>query len=445
MRMKDVLRSSRSGQQFFPENDVTASSDIVMPKLGLTMTEGVLSEWCVGPGDRVRAGQVLCIVETEKIANDVEATSDGEIIELLAQPGENVDVGAAIARWRTDQAGGSGTASVSSAQFSEAAAASDDAGSLPGGNYRPANSGSVSRIKATPLARRLAEARGVDLAGLTGTGPVGRIKAADVVAVVREPDAGRVSPSSSVAKGSAAIAAADTPSAGERRPLSAVESVVARRLSAAKRDIPHFYVGRDADLIELESTRARLNSRGGDLVKVSVTHMLIAAVARALGSLPELNRVWEDASVLTFSRVDIGVAVETPRGLMVPVIRDVGPMTLDQVAARSAVLVTRARQGKLSADEIGGGSISVSNLGMFGVGSVTPIVNPGQAAILGVGAARPVFRPDEAGRPALRKEMTMVLACDHRILDGAAAARLLARIVELLEQPADLLQSSPGT
>jgi pyruvate dehydrogenase E2 component (dihydrolipoamide acetyltransferase) len=373
---------------------------ILMPKLGLTMTEGMLAEWKVAPGDRVAPGDVIFVVETDKIANEIEASESGTIDALLAEPGEVVAVGTTVATLVTDQ---QGTAAPAIEQR--------------------------SRLIATPLARRMASESGVDIASVTGSGPRGRIMADDISATLQAQPAPQATP------------AATSVARGEVKPLGKYQKVAARRLTEAKRDIPHFYVFAEADVTELLNLRAQLNSDPG-FVKLTVNHFIIAAVARALGELPEVNRVWVEDGLLGLAQIDIGLAVESPKGLLAPVLQDLGGLSLDEIAGAATKLVERARGGRLSAPELEGGATSISNVGMFGATALLPIINPGQSSILGIGRSQSVFRPDEHDQPTLRQVMNLALSCDHRVIDGALAARFLQQVQDGLERPWRFLRRS---
>ncbi|HWT10680.1 MAG TPA: dihydrolipoamide acetyltransferase family protein, partial [Roseomonas sp.] len=375
-----------------------------MPKLGLTMTEGLLAEWRVQPGTRVAAGDILFVVETEKIATDIEAAGEGEILELLVPVGSTVAVGTPVARW-------TGAASSAAPAPVEPPAAAPPA--------PPPLVASGTRVLATPLARRLARERGIDIATITGTGPRGRIKAKDIPA--------------------APAPAAAAPTTGTFIPLDRVRAASARRLTQAKQEMPHFYVGAAAEISRLLTLRDEWREIPG-APRLTVTHAVLAAMGRALLAMPDLNRVWEGEGWRRIATSDVGLAVDTPRGLFAPVLRDAGRLTLDALAERANALVDRARAGRLTPDELEGGAISLSNVGMFGARFLVPIVNPGQSMILGLGAMESLFRPDANGAPALRREVTLVLSADHRVLDGAAAAAFLARIVACLEKPLALLR-----
>ncbi len=388
------------------------SAEIVMPKLGLTMTEGLIASWCVAPGDEVKPGDILFVVETEKVANDIAAEAAGRIGKILVAEGETAPVGMAVATWSS----GAGPATEST----------------PKPTQEPA------RIVATPLARKQARAHDVDLSVVAGSGPNGRIKAADVAAAIAS------TPRSDVAAPAARAVARPEPStparAGERRrPATAIEKVAARRLAESKRDTPHFYVLAEADVSGLLEFRDKMN-REAKGARLSLTHFVLAVVARALDEAPECNSAWRDGDIALFDRIDIGLAVDTPRGLLAPVMRGVDRLGLDALATTAMRLVQAAREGRVGLDDMEGGAITVSNVGMFGVSRLVPIINPGQSAILGVGAVRPAFRPDETGAPKLCQELALVLSADHRVWDGVRAARFLDSIVRLLENPLRLLR-----
>lgn len=392
-----------------PANNAPALTDLVMPKLGLTMTEGVLADWKVKPGDNVPAGAVIFVVETDKIANEVEAPSAGTIAEILVQAGETVPVGTPVARWT-----GKGF-------IAEAPDAPGPAVEAPKPQAREENLPVTSgeRIRATPLARRIARAQGVDLTGIIGSGPDGRIKAADVEAAAK-------------------TAPAAPPSAeGERIALPAKYLSMVRRVVTARREIPDFQVVRAADIGALLDLRGQLNQSGGR--KISVNDMVLKAVGRALLAVPRANRIWDHDAHIAFAATDVGMVVNSEDGLFIPILRDAGRLPLDRLAGASATAAAKARDGRLNAADMTGGAISVSNLGMYGAKALTPIISPPQSAILGVGAVEQVFRPDSMGRPVLRQEMTLTLSCDHRVYDGVLAARLLQAIAEALEAPHSLL------
>ncbi|MDP3600548.1 MAG: dihydrolipoamide acetyltransferase family protein [Bosea sp. (in: a-proteobacteria)] len=398
---------------------MAGAAAIVMPKLGLTMTEGLLASWRVGPGDTVATGDVLFVIETEKIATEIEAQHPGCIGEILVAEGETVPVGAALATWSDNQG---------AAHAAPAVAPTPPAAPPP----NPSRRETGTRIVATPLARRVARQNGIALERLAGSGPQGRIKLRDVEAALATGDDG----------GSGAIRGPRA-AGGSRRPASSIERVVARRLAQAKQTIPHFYVLAEADITGLLKMREELNAEPGAR-RLSITHVIMSAVGRALLRLPQMAAVWDDGDIVTLDSSDVGMAVDTPRGLMVPVLRNAGEQCLDDVAKGCAGIVAKARDGRLTAAECEGGAISVSNIGMYGASHLVSIINPGQSAILGVAATKPVFRPDAQGRPQLRQELGLVLSCDHRVIDGVRAAQFLDAVVKTLEHPLPLLRQ-PAT
>lgn len=375
--------------------------ELLVPKLGLTMAEGTLVEWMVKPGDAFRADQSIFVIESEKAATEIPAEADGTLLEITAELGATLAVGTVIGYW-DDGAAGVGAA----------APAQPVAAPVQG-----------ARLLATPLARRLAQARGVDLQVVTGSGPRGRIRARDL------PDA---------ATPAVPAPAAPAPASGALRAPTATEQTIARRLVAAKQEIPHFYLSVEAEVSALQALRADLNAAQSE-VRFTLNHFIVAAVGRALAQMPEVNRVWTADGILSLPAADVGMAVHTERGLMVPVLRDLGRRPLAQVAREAAEAAVRAQAGRLGAAEMAGGAITVSNAGMHDVTYMSSIINPGQAMILGVGSVRGVFRPDEQSQPVLRREIGLVLSADHRVLDGVTALRFLKQIVSAIERPIGLL------
>lgn len=391
---------------------MSAERAIRLPKLGLTMTEGTVVEWLVKPGQTVAAGDLLYICETEKIANEIAADEAGTIGELLVPAGTTVEVGTALASW----AGSPLSATASAVPLTAPAAPASRVDAAP----RAAQGG---RLLATPHARKLARARGVDLAGLTGSGPKGRIKACDVLS------AATVAPTPPARQAS-----------GAPQPvtLTAAQRTVAARMAQSKREIPHFYLDAAADIRALLELHRQAKTRAG-CAMLTLTHWIVQAVGLALAGDAVFRRVWQDDGVVELPDSDVALAAATDKGLYVGVARRVAEHTLVHNAAALADLTQRARSGRLTAQDSGGGAICVSNLGGTRVRHVFPIILPGQSSILGVGRTEPVFRPDANGQPILRQELGLVLACDHRVLNGMDGARLLDAIVTRLEDPLSLL------
>lgn len=412
--------------------------DLLMPKLGLTMAEGLIIEWKVAPGKAFAKGETLLVVETEKIAMEIEAEFTGMMAEILVSQGSIAPVGSVIARWRTT----AGTEEASRRSPASALRASvGDIEVRPSAADRPIASVSVlpvqtpeARPKGTPLARRFARQHGIDLDSVRGSGPSGRITVADVEAAAK---ASTQLPAVGGRKGRAAPSI----DLGIRVPAGPTQRAMARRLTAVKQEVPHFYLAAEAEVTTLLSLRESLNNDPG-FPRITINHMVVAALGRALLDLPQANRVWVDGQVVTFASTDVGIAVHSPRGLFVPILRDAGRAKLDAVAEESARLIEKTREGLLEANDMTGGAVAVSNAGMFNVSYLTPIINPGHSAILGVGSLRRLFRPDAGGRPALRQEIGLVLACDHRVFDGVSGLELLNRVIGCLENPFWLFRDS---
>lgn len=406
---------------------------LLMPKLGLTMTEAAMIEWMVAPGETFQKGQPLFVIESEKAAVEVPADNDGILVEACAKPGETVPVGTVIAWW---QDGASEQMASAPAPPAAGLAATPVVAAIPavapvqpGASAPPAYCAATSttgaRLIATPLAHRLAQQRNIDLSTVRGSGPRGRIRAADV-------------PPTAAAPQSVASVTAMAVGAGELHKPSGIETTIAQRLVTAKQTIPHFYLSAEAEVSALMRLRIELNAAQAE-VRFSLNDFLLAAVGRALAEMPHLNRVWTDDGILTMSTTDVGMAVNTDRGLMAPVLRNVGSQSLTNVSRAARSAIERGKSGRLSAADMAGGAITVSNAGMHEVTAMTSIINPGQSLILGVGSVRELFRPDAQGQPELRREITLVLSADHRVLDGVAASKLFKCIRQYLEQPLKLL------
>lgn len=390
---------------------MSAERAIRLPKLGLTMTEGTVVEWLVQPGQAVQAGDLLYICETEKIANEIAADEAGTIGELIVQAGETVEVGSVLATWAGSALAAAPTPAALSAPATSAAPPAREAGTVRDG-----------RLLATPHARKLARAHGIDLARLVGSGPKGRIKACDVLQAQQAP-----------APLQAAASDATQPVS-----LTAAQRTVASRMAQSKREIPHFYLDAAADIGRLLELHREAKARPGCAL-LTLTHWIVQAVGLALEGDALFRRVWVGDGVVELPASDVALAAATERGLYVGVARAVGRHSLLHNANALADLTQRARSGRLNPQDSGGGAICVSNLGGTRVRHVFPIILPGQSSILGVGRTESVFRPDKAGQPALRQELGLVLACDHRVLNGMDGARLLDAIVTRLEDPLSLL------
>ncbi|WP_313624766.1 dihydrolipoamide acetyltransferase family protein [Achromobacter sp.] len=416
--------------------------EILVPKLGLTMSEGVLVEWMVAPGAAFKANQGLFVIESEKAANEIGAEGDGVLTEIVAQAGETLPCGAVIGYWDD---GATDTPASGRALSNEPAAFAQAPPDIKARGTVVPSATLSGRTPVTPLARRLAAQQGVDLSTVTGSGPRGRIRAADVQAVahrVGQPAAANeAAPSARVEETRGGAPRTGIPAAsGTLRAPSGIERTMAQRLTAAKQQVPHFYLAVEAEMSAVMALRVQINALQ-TRQRLTLNHFVLAAVGNALEAMPEVNRVWTDDGILSLDSSDVGMAVNTERGLLVPVLRGVGKQPLGDIARQAGELIERAQAGRLSGGDMQGGAITVSNAGMHDVTYMTSIINPGQSMILGVGSIREVFRPDDGGQPVIRREMGMVLSADHRVLDGVAGLKFLKLVANGLSQPLGLLVS----
>jgi pyruvate dehydrogenase E2 component (dihydrolipoamide acetyltransferase) len=417
--------------------------DVLMPRLSDTMEEGVLSQWVKHEGDQVRKGDVLAVIETDKAAMEMEAYDEGVLTRILVQEGASVPIGTPIAVI------GEAAAAAPAPPPAPAPGQAGRAVAAPPEPAPPAGPSLAGRLPASPLARKLARERGIDLSAISGSGPGGRIVRADIDTAAHERGAGpaRPAPGSPPPAPLTAVPSSPVPSAApplaseaddEEIPLTTVRRLTAQRLAASAREAPHFYLTVVADAGNLLAFRAKANGRPGADVKITVTDLLIRACAAALTAHPEVNASWGETRILRHRHVNIGVAVAIDDGLIVPVIRDADRKTLTEIARESHDLTARARARKLTPDELSGGTFTISNLGMHGIRQFTAVINPPQAAILAVGEAvrQPVVHGDQV---TIATTMTMTLSIDHRAVDGATAAGFLTRLRELTEEPLDIV------
>jgi pyruvate dehydrogenase E2 component (dihydrolipoamide acetyltransferase) len=419
--------------------------EVPMPKLSMTMEEGELIAWVKQEGDQVRAGDVIAEVNSDKVEMEVESPADGTLVRHAAAEGDVVPVGAPIATLATeaeDLLGGLLGPAEGSGDGAAAAEAPAPAAAVP----KPPPADGPKPV--VPAARRKATELGVDLATVTGTGPEGLVRVADVEAAAgapqpRPPVGG--APTGRVAgprEEGEPLSTAPTPGADvEEVPLSAMRRVVARRLVESMQSAPHFYLTVTVDAEPLLEFRAELNRqlapRDEDL-KVSVNDLIVKACAVRLRASPDLNVSFGGDRLLRHKRVHVGIAVAVDGGLVVPVVRDADQKSLTQVAREAGELIGRARTGKLAGDDVGGGTFTVSNLGMFGIEQFTAVINPPEAAILAVGAALP--EPVATGEGIeVRRRMRLTLSIDHRALDGATGAAFLQQLKTTLEHPLQIV------
>ncbi len=414
------------------------SREIRMPALSTSMTEGHLLTWTKRVGDRIEPGEVIAEIETDKATAELEAESGGFLAEIVIPAGtENVAVGTVLAVLRESAVEGVAPAAPPVTPSAPAVVPSR----RPESELRLVSSSTAERANAaTPLARRMAAHAGLDLAALRGSGPGGRIRKSDVeaalggsAAVVTAPQLVPAPPTPSSFSG----AASGVEAPWHEIPHTRIRRTIARRLTAAKREIPHFYLRIECRVDALLARRRRLNEIAPD-AKLSINDFVIRAAALALRETPEANVAWGEDALRVFERVDVAVAVATDAGLMTPVLRGADGKGLAEIARALRDHGARARAGRLAPREHDGGTFSLSNLGMYGIESLNPILNPPQACILGIGAAleRPVV---EDGQLRVGTVMACTLSCDHRAIDGALAARFLAGFQRRIEDPDRML------
>ncbi|NDW47584.1 pyruvate dehydrogenase complex dihydrolipoamide acetyltransferase [Ruegeria sp. PrR005] len=436
-------------------------TEILMPALSPTMEEGTLAKWLVKEGDTVSSGDLLAEIETDKATMEFEAVDEGIVGKILVPEGtEGVKVNTPIAVLLEE---GESAGDIASApKAAPAAAAGNEA--APAASEAPAAAPTPApaapkgadggRVFASPLARRIAADKGLDLSQIAGSGPHGRIVKADVIGATAQPAAAAAAAPAAAAPATPAAAPAAAPSGPsadmvarmyegreyEEVKLDGMRKTIAARLSEAKQTIPHFYLRRDIKLDALMKFRAQLNKQlEGRGVKLSVNDFIIKAVANALQQVPDCNAVWAGDRVLKLKPSDVAVAVAIEGGLFTPVLKDADMKSLSALSTEMKDLATRARDRKLAPQEYQGGSFAISNLGMFGIDNFDAIVNPPHAGILAVGSGvkKPVVGAD--GELTVATVMSVTMSVDHRVIDGALGAQLLQAIVDNLENPMVML------
>jgi len=430
------------------------SINILMPALSPTMTEGKLAKWHVKEGDTIKSGQVICEIETDKATMEVEAVDEGKVGRIVVAEGaEGVKVNAVIAvlleegekEVPKDAAAPAAAPPTAKPAPSAAAATPAPTAAKPAPAAtpapQPAATSGGTRIFASPLAKRIAAEKGLDLSRIKGSGPNGRIVKADVESAKPVP--------APAATPAATPAARPAPAAGaqpvfvapgdSRVPHTSIRKVIARRMLESKQTVPHFYLTVDLEIDALLAARQAINAVAEKKgTKVSVNDMVIKASAKALRDHPECNASWTEDEMIQYGAVDISVAVATDRGLITPIVRNADMKGLGQIATEMKDLAARAKTGKLKLEEFQGGGFTISNLGMFGIQTFSAIINPPQAMILAVGAGeeRAVVRK---GQVVARNMMSCTLAVDHRVVDGAMGAQFLQTLRAYIEQPASML------
>jgi pyruvate dehydrogenase E2 component (dihydrolipoamide acetyltransferase) len=433
---------------------------LLVPEVAAGATEVVIAEWLVQPGAAFVAGDAVAVIETDKAVVEMEADRDGTLLKPLVAPGTTIEVGlpmaligspsdigtdldAALTRLGHGgtQAAPSPERDVPAVEHVETARASQDGAESVAVDATAADGSAGDtggRVFVSPIARKLLRDAGLTSDGVVGTGPGGRIRRRDVEGIIAAGSVPPRTPAATVSSPSAASSPPAAAAAGEWTdvPHTRLRRAVARRLTDSKQQTPHFYVKRSVSLDALLALRSELRDATGH--KVSVNDLLIRAMAVAHRQVPDANVIWTEDAVRRFDHVDISVAIASDRGLVTPVLRSVETSSLSAIAARVRAFVEQANSGKLQQQDLEGGSITISNLGMYGVEEFAAIINPPQSAILAVGAGRPLPVVED-GQVVIRTVADLVLSVDHRAVDGALAAQWMAALVDAVHAPLTLL------
>jgi len=429
--------------------------DVLMTQLSPTMTEGRIARWLKKEGDELSSGDVMAEIETDKATMELEVVDEGILHKIVVPQGATVPVGTAIAVIAEEgeevaadyvpanaSAPAAAPAETKEAPAKAAAPAAAPAPASASAQPAPAQAADSSRrIKASPLARRLAKQKGINLAAITGTGPKGRITKMDVDKAAKRDISLGGGTGGFVAPAPRPMPAGPLPyheDEFERVENSMMRKAIARRLTESKQQVPHFYLTIDVAMDRLLDLRAQLNDSADGAFKLSVNDFIIKAVAKALKDVPAANASWTDTDTLMHRHAHVSVAVAIEGGLITPVIRFAEQKGIVDISNEVKELAARARKGELQPEEYSGGTFSISNLGMYGVKKFQAIVNPPEGAILAVGATE--ARPEvENGQVVIKQMMSVTLSCDHRVVDGAVGAEFLAALKKHLETPASVL------
>jgi len=400
-------------------------SEVVMPQMGADMEEGTVVRWLKREGEEIERGDVIAEIETDKANVEIEAFDSGVFRKVLANEGDTVSVGtiiAVIASPEEDLSPYEREAVTTTPTASPEAAAEERRPETPPKAAPPA--GTNGRVRASPVARKLAQQKDLDLSRIRGTGPDGRIVRRDVEAAAEQATTGP--------------AQAAPPAPTEAAGMSRMRQTIARRMAQSKREAPHYYITMDIDISEAERLRRQINEGSGDEFRASVNDFIVLATTRALARHPMFNTWFVEGEIRRHDAINVCIAIALEDGLIAPAILDCGNKGLREIAHASRDLAERARSGVLKPEEYTGGTFTVSNLGMFGVETLVAIIQPPQTAILGVGAVRtvPIVRD---GAVATGELMKVALSGDHRVTDGAQGAEFLTELRSLLENPAALL------
>jgi pyruvate dehydrogenase E2 component (dihydrolipoamide acetyltransferase) len=435
------------------------ATNILMPALSPTMTEGTLARWLKKEGETIKAGDVIAEIETDKATMEVEAVDEGVLGRILVQDGtEGVKVNAPIAvlvdAGEAVPSAAAPTPAPAAKSVTPAPSSTPAATPVPAAAPAPVTKAAApnghavdgERIFASPLARRMASQAGIDLSTLRGSGPNGRIVRADIEAAQKGAPSGAAASASvptPMPAARAPVPAATISAPHKLVPHSSMRKVIARRLTEAKSSIPHFYVSMDIEIDALIALQNQLNAKSPARDQpgsyfITINDLVIRAAGATLRRIPEVNASWTDDGMVFYDDVDISVAVAIPDGLITPIVRRADQKGLLTISREMRDLATRARAGKLKPEEFQGGGFSISNMGMFGVTEFSAIINPPQAAILAVatGAKRPVVKNDAL---AIATVMTCTLSVDHRCVDGALGARWLREFKTIVEDPLSLM------
>ncbi len=414
---------------------------IDMPKLSDTMTEGTLVKWLKKEGDKVATGDVLAEIETDKATMEMTAFDEGILGKIYVPAGSKAPLGAALGVIVDEGEAipeAPAAAPKAAAPAAGGAAAPSGARTTPGSRAAASKSAALAtangKIKASPLARRIAGERGVDLRQVTGTGPGGRIVRVDVESA---PVGGSTAPAGKAVATIRPVMGVED----QRIPLTGMRTIIAERLHYSKTQIPHFYLNIEVDAGPILALRAQINAgaekSGGN--KYTVNDFILKAVAGAAAQVPAVNASFDGDSIVQFAKVNLSVAIAVEDGLVTPVIRDAARKSMLDLSSSVKDLAAKAKNKKLSPDDFAGGTITVSNLGAYGIDNFDAIINPPQAAIISVGAAKKVPVVNAAGEITVGDRMWIGMSCDHRVVDGAVGATYLSALKKLLETPALML------
>ena len=429
--------------------------EIVMPRLSDSMEEGTVLRWMKGIGDSIEVGEELVEIETDKANMVYESDLAGTVVEILAQEGDTLPVGETIARvgYASEVVSGGNGGAPREAPAEQAPTPPPTKAPAPAATTSPPSAASGAgdgRVKASPIAKRIARDRGLDLQGLSGSGPGGRIVKADVERALAAGAAAPAQvPAAPPAPAPAATPAGPTPGVGEKPEtakgavevveLTKLQQTVARRMAESKATAPHFYLQAEIDMTAAVDGRAKLkaSAKEGEPVP-TFNDMVVKACALALGEFPRANGAYRDGKIELYSRINVGVAVAAQDALVVPTVFDADRKGLRQISTETRALAARVRDGSITPPELSGGTFTVSNLGMYGISNFHAVINTPQAGILAVGELKPKPVVSDSGEIVARQLMGVTLACDHRILYGADGAQFLARVRELLTSPLGL-------